>query len=107
MDNYTDSRLQRVLALLFANRRRINKQKSKIENLEVKIQKSRAKLDKLQAKEEKLRDSYDFYYGSWYKRIEDGKLKTTNAHNKHIYESQFKTNEQKSRVVLPEAFDEL
>lgn len=107
MENYTDNRLQRVLALLFANRRKINKQKSKIETLQTKIQKEQEKLDKLQAREEKLRDSYDFYYGSWYKSNEDDKLKTTNAHNKHIYDNQFKTNEQKTHVCLPEAFNEM
>lgn len=52
MENYTDNRLQRVLALLFANRRKINKQKSKIETLQTKIQKEQEKLDKLQARED-------------------------------------------------------
>lgn len=102
MENYSITRLTKVLNLLYVNRRKIEKEKQKIETLNEKLQKVQQKLNKLEVREEKLRDSYDFYYGQYYMGNKDGKLKVTNAHNRHLLNNASRTKKETERVNLPE-----
>lgn len=102
MEGHWNSRLPRVLDLLIKNRRQIEKASARIDSLNGKLQRAKQKLDKLQAKEEKWRDSYDFYYAQYYTSNTDGKIKTTNEHNKHVLNSIAVPNQQKQRVLLPD-----